>query len=63
MAAIIFWLVIFCAAFFTIGFMACAVAEYVSNNIEKRVSLNEWKKKFIIADIIPVICIILFWII
>lgn len=63
MVAIIFWIVIICAVLFTIGFMACAVGEYVSNDIEKRVSLNEWKKRFILADIIPVICIVLFWII
>lgn len=63
MAAIIFWTVIFCAVFFTVGFMVCAVAEYISNDIEKRVSLNEWKKKFIIADIFPFVFIILFWLI
>jgi hypothetical protein len=63
MAAIIFWTVIFCAVFFTVGFMVCAVAEYISNDIEKRVSLNEWKKKFIIADIFPFAFIILFWLI
>jgi hypothetical protein len=63
MAAIIFWTVIFCAVFFTVGFMVCAVAEYISNDIEKRVSLNEWKKKFIIADIIPFVFIIIFWLI
>ena len=63
MAAIIFWTVIFCATFFTIGFMVCAVAEYLSNDIERRVNLHEWKKKFIIADIFPFVFIILFWLI
>lgn len=63
MAAIIFWTVIFCATFFTVGFMACAVAEYFSNDIGRRVSLNSWKKKFMFADIIPFIAILLFWLI
>jgi len=63
MAAIIFWTVIFCATFFTVGFMVCAVAEYLSNDIERRVSLHEWKKKFIIADIFPFVFVIIFWLI
>lgn len=43
--------------------MVCAVAEYISNDIGRRVSLNGWKKKFIIADIFPFVFIILFWLI
>ena len=63
MIAIVFWIVIFCAIFFTIGFMACAVAEYFSDDIERRVSLSTWKKRFIIADIFPFIIIVIFWLI
>lgn len=61
MDAFIFWTVIFCATFFTIGFMVFAVAEYLSNDIEHRVELHEWKKKFIIADVFPFAFIIIFW--
>lgn len=63
MAAIIFWTVIFCATFFTVGFMVCAVAEYFSNDIGRRVSLHEWKKKIMFADIIPFVAILLFWLV
>ena len=63
MVAIIFWVVIFCAFLFTIGFMICAVAEYFSNDVGRCISLNEWKKRFIIADIFPFVFIILLWLI
>lgn len=62
MAAIIFWTVIILVVFFTVGFMACAVGEYFSNNLEKRISLNQWKWKFIAFDVVPVLAMLLFWI-
>lgn len=62
MAAIIFWIVIFCATFFTLAFMICAIAEYFSNSIERRVKFHNQKKRFMIADIFPFTMLILFWI-
>jgi K+-transporting ATPase A subunit len=62
MAALIFWLIIVCVTFFTVGFMVCAVAEYLSNNLEKRIDLHEWKRRFIRLDVIPVIALIIMWV-
>ena len=61
MAALIFWLIIVCVTFFTVGFMVCAVAEYLSNNLEKRIDLHEWKWRFIRLDVIPVAALIVMW--
>ena len=67
MAAIIFWTVIFCATFFTVGFMVCAIGGLLLHKINSvtsfLTSLGAAAIGFIIADIFPFVFIIIFWLI
>lgn len=63
MAATIFWFIVIGALVCTVGFMACALFEYFSNNLITRIGASNLKGFLIKLDVVFFILIILLWII